>query len=86
MIAPSILLLAKGKPSDASPQPSLSTRFSAREAQLAVWVKTCADYYEAVVLYEQLSGLADTELHRRGISRATLARDVREACPSTANR
>jgi hypothetical protein len=45
-----------------------------------VWGKTCADYYAAAVLYERLSGLSDTELNRRGLSRATLARDVRLAC------
>jgi hypothetical protein len=40
----------------------------------------CADYYAAAALYERLSGLSDAELHRRGLSRATLARDVRLAC------
>jgi hypothetical protein len=41
---------------------------------------TCADYYAAAAMYEQLSALSDAELMRRGLSRATLARDVRVGC------
>jgi hypothetical protein len=44
------------------------------------WADTCADYYTAAAMYEQLSALSDTELARRGLSRATLARDARAAC------
>lgn len=40
----------------------------------------CADSYAAAALYQGLSGLSDAELHRRGLSRETLARDVRLAC------
>ena len=40
----------------------------------------CADHYVAAALYERLSGLSDAQLHRRGLSRATLARDVHLAC------
>jgi hypothetical protein len=47
---------------------------------IATWVDTCADYYAAAAMYEQLSALSDAELMRRGLSRATLARDVRAAC------
>jgi hypothetical protein len=43
---------------------------------LVAWVKACGDYYAAAALYEQLSALSDAELTRRGLSRATLARDV----------
>jgi hypothetical protein len=31
-------------------------------------------------MYQQLSGLSDAELARRGLSRATLAHDLRTAC------
>ena len=54
------------------------------KAQVGAWLQTCADYYEAAALFDQLSGLSDAELSRRGLSRATLARDVCEACDSTA--
>jgi hypothetical protein len=51
--------------------------------RLAVWADTCADYYAAAAMYEQLSTLSDAELMRRGLSRATLANDVRAACERT---
>jgi hypothetical protein len=43
-------------------------------------IETCADYYAAAAIYEQLATLSDAELTRRGLSRATLARDVCAAC------
>jgi hypothetical protein len=61
-------------------RPSLGAQFGALKAQLVIWVETCVAYYEAATLYDQLSGLSDTELHRRGLSRDTLARDVCDAC------
>jgi hypothetical protein len=48
--------------------------------RIATWVDTCADYYAAAAMYEQLSALSDAELARRGLSRATLAHDVRATC------
>jgi hypothetical protein len=42
--------------------------------------EACADYYAAAAIYEQLSALSDAELARRGLSRATLAREVQAAC------
>jgi len=47
---------------------------------IATWADTCADYYAAAAMYEQLSALSDAELSRRGLSRATLAEEVRAAC------
>ena len=44
------------------------------------WIRTAANYYAAAALYEQLSGLSDSELKRRGLSRANLAHDVVAAC------
>jgi len=58
-------------------------RLAALAAYLANWCKTCADYYEAAVLYEELSALCDAELQRRGLSRAMLAR---HACTAAAGK
>lgn len=44
--------------------------------RVSAWIETCVDYYAAAATYEQLSRLSDTELHRRGLARATLGRDV----------
>jgi hypothetical protein len=75
---------AKHSPSDTelleTPQPTLGARFGAFKTHVAAWIETCVAYYEAAALYEQLSGLSDAELHRRGLSRETLARDVCDAC------
>jgi hypothetical protein len=48
--------------------------------RLVTWAGTCADHWAAAAMYEQLSTLSDAELAGRGLSRATLARDVRAAC------
>jgi hypothetical protein len=49
---------------------------SAIVARAAAWAAALADYHAAAAIYEQLSKLSDAELHRRGLSRETLARDV----------
>jgi hypothetical protein len=54
--------------------------------RIAMCASTCADYYAAAVLYDQLRGLSDAELQRRGLSRDTLARDVGNSCDRTACR
>lgn len=46
----------------------------------------CSNYYAAAAMYEQLSKLSNAELHRRGLSRDTLARDVCRSCDRTADR
>ena len=76
---------AETSPTDADDAIGLSRndRLSALAAYLATWCETCADYYEAAVLYEELSALCDTELQRRGLSRATLAR---HACTAAAGK
>ncbi len=48
--------------------------------RIAGWITTAADYYAAAGVYEQLSGLSDAEFQRRGLSRATLAWDISQAC------
>ena len=45
-------------------------------AWVAMWHATCADYAAAAAIYEHLSAQSDAELHRRGLSRETLARDI----------
>jgi hypothetical protein len=48
--------------------------------RVVAWIGNCADYYAAAAMYEQLSAFSDAELMRRGLSRATLAHDVRATC------
>jgi hypothetical protein len=67
--------LAGGEP--ATPLPSWIGSIGLR---LAAWARNCADYWEAATMYEQLAALSDAELTRRGLSRATLAQDVRATC------
>jgi hypothetical protein len=50
-------------------------------SRLATWLDACADHWTAAAMYQQLSGLSDAELARRGLSRATLARDVAATTP-----
>ena len=59
---------------------TLSNRIRRLGRRIVTWVDTCADYYAAAAMYEQLSRLSDAELARRGLSRATLAHDVRATC------
>jgi hypothetical protein len=61
-------------PAASEPAAPLSNRIRSIRQRLMVWVDTCADYYAAAAIYEQLSALSDSELARRGLSRATLAR------------
>ena len=58
------------------PAGSFSSRVRSIAGQIATWAGTCADYYAAASLYEQLSALSDAELGRRGLSRTTLAQEV----------
>ena len=62
------------------PAGSFASWITAIGGQITTWVDTCADYYTAATIYEQLSVLSDAELTRRGLSRATLAGEVRAAC------
>jgi hypothetical protein len=48
--------------------------------RIVTWANTCADYYAAAAMYEQLSRLSNAELERRGLNRANLARDVCDSC------
>lgn len=66
--------------SDASTGATGQLSLASLWSRLAVWARTCADYYNAATAYEQLSHLSNAELQRRGLSRETLARDVIDAC------
>jgi hypothetical protein len=44
------------------------------------YIDMMADFYAAATLYDELSKLSDAELHRRGLSRDSLARDVGAGC------
>ena len=66
-----------------TPRTSLGGHLGALGSHLATWVGTCADYYQAAALYDELSGLSDAELRRRGLSRATLAVDLSRGCDRT---
>ena len=69
-------------PSDAlttgEPAAPLSSRIRSIGLRLVSWADACADHWAAAAMYEQLSALSDAELARRGLSRATLSRDVLE--------
>jgi hypothetical protein len=54
----------------------LSDRLRSIGSRIASWLDTCADHWAAAEMYQRLSVLSDAELARRGLSRATLARDV----------
>ena len=42
-------------------------RFSVLRTHLAACVESC-EYYQATALYNEVSGISDAELHRRGLS------------------
>ena len=58
----------------------LAGQISSIASGIADCIKVMADHYTAAAKYEQLSRFSDAELQRRGLSRATLARDVLAAC------
>jgi hypothetical protein len=59
---------------------SLFTSIKSTAESFAAWVQSCADYWAAANLYDSLYRHSDAELHRRGLSRATLAHDVFRSC------
>ncbi len=73
-------------PSRASAATAARLGWPSRRAWLAwlrTWATTCADYYRAAALYEQLSALSDAELARHGLCRENLARDICAGCDRT---
>jgi hypothetical protein len=58
----------------------LARRISSVGRWIADCIEVMANHHAAAAKYEELSRLPDAELQRRGLSRATLARDVLAAC------
>jgi hypothetical protein len=50
-------------------------------SHVATGLDTWADHWAAAAMYQQLYRLSDAELARRGLARATLARDVAATTP-----
>jgi hypothetical protein len=71
--------LAVGEPT--TPIPNWIASIGQR---LVAWAQYCVDSREAAALYEELVALSDAELTRRGLSRASLAQDVRATCERSA--
>jgi hypothetical protein len=65
-------------------RPSLGARLGTLWVFVTEWIETCADHYAAAAMYQQLSKLSDSELHKRGLSRDTLSRDVFQSCDRNA--
>jgi hypothetical protein len=75
---PSFSHIGTGSPS--TTRRSLAAGLRSLKAFVVTWRETCARYQEAAALYQQLSCLSDAELRRRGVSRATLAWEICQAC------
>ena len=58
---------------------SLKGRSKTLWYHLKEWIGAAVIHYRAAAAYEQLSQLSNAELHRRGLSRESLARDVIDA-------
>jgi hypothetical protein len=84
------MLFAHSSPTqtDASPVlgPSATEWLASISRRVGAWASACADYYSAAALYDELRGLSDAELRRRGLSRDTLARDACQACDMLGHR
>jgi hypothetical protein len=82
------MLFAQPFPTEAAassePATTVSDWIKAMGQRVSAWASTCADYYSAAALYDQLRSLSDAELRRRGFSRDTLAPDVCQACDGSA--
>ena len=82
------MLFAQPFPTEAAASaesaPQVSDWLKSIGQRVSAWANACADYYSAAALYDELRGLADAELQRRGLSRDTLARDVCQACDGSA--
>ncbi len=59
--------------------------FSLLGPRVPAWVHTCADYYAAAALYEQLYRRSDAELRRLGLSREHLGQELCAACDRAAH-
>ncbi len=62
---------------------SLSSAIKAVYKRIAVWAETCGDYWAAAALYDSLRGLSNAELHKRGLSRDSVAHHACQSCDRT---
>jgi hypothetical protein len=82
MTTQAMLPLASGE-ALGTPHQSLGSRLGRLGARVRAWFETSADHYEAAVLYDELRGLSDAELRRRGLNKALLAWNLTLACDRT---
>lgn len=68
------------------PVTSALHRTSAVVRLLQTWLRTAFEFYWVAEEYEELSRLSDAELHRRGLSRESMARDVIKSATEKADR
>jgi hypothetical protein len=84
------MLFAQPSPAQTNASPVLATSatewLTSISRRVNAWASACADYYSAAALYDELRGLSDAELRRRGLSRDTLARDACQACDTLGGR
>ena len=59
-----------------SSNPSLPGWLGPFASRMFGWLNTCRSYFAAAAIYNEMRGLSDAELKRRGLSRDTLARDT----------
>ncbi len=73
----------------ATAAPDSGPTAAGRIASIGQWIADCigvmVDHCAAAATYEELARLSDAELGRRGLARATLARDVLAAARVTGN-
>ena len=63
-----------------SSNPSLPGWVGPFARRMLGWLNTCSSYFAAAAIYDEMRGLSDAELKRRGLSRDTLARNICESC------
>jgi hypothetical protein len=78
------LQMPEGLRAETARRPARGLTLGALFSAIGRWIEVLADHYAAAALYEELSRLSDAELRRRGLSRASLARDVLAACDRAA--
>lgn len=71
------------QPPSATSRVSFGAHLRSLKGHTAAWAETCADYFQAALLYEDSSRLSDAELGRRGLRRASLGRDIIQTCDRT---
>jgi hypothetical protein len=65
---------------------SLSNAIKSLARLFVTWADNCGNNYAAAAIYGQLTRLSNAELHKRGLSRDTLARNVLQSRDTTAER